>query len=99
MFPNDFLAILQLILLTIIFVSTLIIALMVYDMHRIASNSRIKDKKRLAELLPSRLVKCSRCGTPMRLIYDGVVVDGYACPKCGHTEITSKKEEMSKAAG
>ena len=95
---NEFLAILQLILLTIIFVSTLIIALMVYDMHRISKFSKVKTKKEIKEMPQSKVVACYKCGAPMHLVYDGAVVDGYACPKCGHTEVKSKQSEPLKVS-
>jgi len=91
---TDFLGILQLILLTIIFAATLMIGIMVWEIYMVSKISKTKkSKKELAKLPAGEGIKCPKCGTIMKLTYEGTIVDGYTCPKCGYTEVTSKKEK------
>jgi predicted RNA-binding Zn-ribbon protein involved in translation (DUF1610 family) len=91
---TEFLGILQLILLTIIFAATLMIGIMVWEIYMASKTSKVKkSKKELAKLPAVEGIKCPKCGTIMKLTYEGTIVDGYTCPKCGYTEVTSKKEK------
>jgi len=91
---TEFLGILQLILLTIIFAATLMIGIMVWEIYMVNKISKTKkSKKELAKLPTVEGIKCPKCGTMMKLTYEGTIVDGYTCPKCGYTEVTSKKEK------
>jgi len=90
----EFLGVLQLILLTIIFAATLLIGIMVWEIYMVSKISRVKKtRKELAKLPSVEGVKCPKCGTVMKLTYEGSIVDGYTCPKCGNSEVTSKKEK------
>jgi predicted nucleic acid binding AN1-type Zn finger protein len=100
MVSTEILSLFQAILLVIILIATVIIALMVYDIHRISRVSKVKgNEKKSGEELPTvEEVKCSKCGNSTKLVYEGKIVNGYFCSKCKTTEIMSRKsvEELIK---
>jgi len=94
LFVADFLGVFQLVFLMIILYSSITVWIMVYEIYKISKFSKEEFEKKK---IPTKTkVKCPKCGTLMEKIYDGKIVNGYICPKCGFKGLRLKGKEKEK---
>jgi Zn-finger nucleic acid-binding protein len=72
-------------LLLLIFGSSVITAVLVYELYRI-----LKKKKEIKKLPIAKGIKCPVCGKDMAVAYKGTLVVGYVCPKCKKVVVKEK---------
>ena len=70
----------QTILLVIILGSSVVTAIMVFEVYRASRRKAVKGPI-------AKGIKCPVCGEDMAVTYKGSLVIGYTCPKCKHVEL------------